>query len=75
MVDKVGSYTVGNLLISLVAGLASFRCLRHTRGPVLVPLAFGGRGVRPDPDDRRDAGRGDLRTGRAPHHRALADHG
>src|SRR5690348_5248087 len=31
-----------------------------------------GGGVRPDPHDRRDPGRGDLRAGRAAHHRAMA---
>ena len=37
MVDKVGSYMIGNILISLVAGLAAFGALRV---PFAVPLAF-----------------------------------
>jgi predicted PurR-regulated permease PerM len=40
MVDKVGSYTVGNLLISLVAGLASFAVFAILGVPFSVPLAF-----------------------------------
>jgi len=40
MVDKVGSYTVGNLLISLVAGLASFAVFAILGIPFAVPLAF-----------------------------------
>src|SRR4029077_9950564 len=40
MVDKVGSYTVGNLLISLVAGLASFALFAILGVPVSAPLAF-----------------------------------
>ena len=40
MVDKVGSYTVGNLLISLVAGLASFALFAILGVPFSVPLAF-----------------------------------
>jgi predicted PurR-regulated permease PerM len=40
MVDKVGSYTVGNQLISLVAGLASFALFAILGVPFSVPLAF-----------------------------------
>jgi predicted PurR-regulated permease PerM len=40
MVDKVGSYTVGNLLISLVAGVASFAVFAILGVPFAVPLAF-----------------------------------
>jgi uncharacterized protein (TIGR00369 family) len=40
MVDKVGSYTVGNLLISLVAGVASFALFAILGIPFAVPLAF-----------------------------------
>jgi predicted PurR-regulated permease PerM len=40
MVDKVGSYMIGNLLISLAAGLASFAVLAALSVPFAVPLAF-----------------------------------
>jgi predicted PurR-regulated permease PerM len=40
MVDKVGSYMIGNLLISLAAGLASFAVLAAFGVPFAVPLAF-----------------------------------
>jgi predicted PurR-regulated permease PerM len=40
MVDKVGDYTSGNILISLVAGLAAFAALSALRVPFAVPLAF-----------------------------------
>jgi predicted PurR-regulated permease PerM len=40
MVDKVGSYMIGNLLISLAAGLASFAVLAGFGVPFAVPLAF-----------------------------------
>lgn len=40
MVDKVGDYMIGNLLISLAAGLASFAALEALGVPFAVPLAF-----------------------------------
>jgi predicted PurR-regulated permease PerM len=40
MVDKVGSYMIGNLLISLAAGLASFTVFAILGVPFAVPLAF-----------------------------------
>jgi predicted PurR-regulated permease PerM len=40
MVDKVGAYMIGNLLISLAAGLASFAVLTALGVPFAVPLAF-----------------------------------
>lgn len=40
MVDKVGSYMIGNILISLVAGLAAFGALAALGVPFAVPLAF-----------------------------------
>jgi len=40
MVDKVGAYTLGNILISLVAGLAAFAALTALRVPFAFPLAF-----------------------------------
>jgi predicted PurR-regulated permease PerM len=40
MVDKVGDYMIGNLLISLTAGLASFAVLEALGVPFAVPLAF-----------------------------------
>jgi len=39
MVDKVGSYMIGNLLISLVAGLTSFLVLWALDVPFALPLA------------------------------------
>jgi predicted PurR-regulated permease PerM len=40
MVDKVGSYMIGNLLISLAAGLAAFIVFSALGVPFAVPLAF-----------------------------------
>jgi len=40
LVDKVGSYMIGNILISLVAGLAAFAALAALGVPFAVPLAF-----------------------------------
>src|SRR5262245_24624738 len=40
MVDKVGDYMIGNLLISLAAGLASFAVFTILGMPFAVPLAF-----------------------------------
>jgi predicted PurR-regulated permease PerM len=40
MVDKVGSYMIGNLLISLAAGLASFALFAILGVSFAVPLAF-----------------------------------
>jgi len=40
MVDKVGSYMIGNLLISLAAGLAAFIVFSALSVPFAVPLAF-----------------------------------
>jgi predicted PurR-regulated permease PerM len=40
MVDKVGAYMIGNLLISLAAGLASFAVFTALGLPFAVPLAF-----------------------------------
>ena len=40
MVDKVGSYMLGNILVSFVAGLAVFAALTALRVPFAVPLAF-----------------------------------
>jgi predicted PurR-regulated permease PerM len=40
MVDKVGSYMIGNLLISLAAGLAAFVVFSALGVPFAVPLAF-----------------------------------
>ncbi len=40
IVDKVGAYTSGNILISLVAGLAAFAALTAARVPLAAPLAF-----------------------------------
>ena len=40
MVDKVGSYMIGNIAISLIAGLAAFAGLTGLGVPFAVPLAF-----------------------------------
>jgi len=40
MVDKVGAYMIGNLLISLAAGVASFAIFMALGVPFAVPLAF-----------------------------------
>jgi predicted PurR-regulated permease PerM len=40
MTDKVGSYMLGNILVSLIAGLAAFAALTALRVPFAVPLAF-----------------------------------
>jgi predicted PurR-regulated permease PerM len=40
MVNKVGDYMIGNLLISLAAGLASFAVFTALGVPFSVPLAF-----------------------------------
>ena len=40
LVDKVGSYMLGNILVSFVAGLAAFAALTVLRVPFAVPLAF-----------------------------------
>ena len=40
MVDKVGAYMIGNLLISVAAGLASFIVFTALAVPFAVPLAF-----------------------------------
>jgi predicted PurR-regulated permease PerM len=39
MVDKVGAYMIGNIIISLIAGLASFIVLQVLGVPYAVPLA------------------------------------
>ena len=40
MVDKVGSYMIGNIAISLIAGVATFVALTALGVPFAVPLAF-----------------------------------
>ncbi len=40
VVDRVGAYMVGNLLISLVAGVAAFIAFEVLRVPFAVPLGF-----------------------------------
>ena len=40
MVDKVGAYMIGNLLISLAAGVTSFAVFTGLGMPFAVPLAF-----------------------------------
>jgi predicted PurR-regulated permease PerM len=40
MVDKVGSYMIGNILISVIAGVAAFAALTVLGVPFAVPLAF-----------------------------------
>jgi len=40
VVDKVGGYMIGNIIISLIAGLASFIAFSLLGVPFVVPLAF-----------------------------------
>jgi predicted PurR-regulated permease PerM len=40
LIDKVGAYMIGNILISIVAGLAAFAALTGLGVPFAVPLAF-----------------------------------
>jgi len=37
--DKVGAYMIGNVVISLIAGAATFACLEAVRVPFALPLA------------------------------------
>ena len=39
VVDKVGAYMIGNLIISLFAGAGTFACLELVRVPFALPLA------------------------------------
>jgi predicted PurR-regulated permease PerM len=39
VVDKVGAYMIGNLIISLFAGVSTFICLTLLRVPFALPLA------------------------------------
>ncbi|NJC71055.1 AI-2E family transporter [Planosporangium thailandense] len=39
VVDKVGAYMIGNLIISLFAGVSTFMCLSLMRVPFALPLA------------------------------------
>jgi predicted PurR-regulated permease PerM len=39
VVDKVGAYMIGNLIISLFAGVSTFACLELVRVPFALPLA------------------------------------
>src|SRR5438477_259546 len=40
VVDKVGAYMIGNLIISVFAGVSSFICLTALRVPYALPLAL-----------------------------------
>jgi predicted PurR-regulated permease PerM len=40
IVDKVGAYTLGNIVVSLIAGLAAFAALTALRIPLALALAF-----------------------------------
>jgi predicted PurR-regulated permease PerM len=40
LIDKVGAYMIGNIVISIVAGLATFAALTVLGVPFAVPLAF-----------------------------------
>ncbi|MDT5037255.1 MAG: hypothetical protein QOE03_2440 [Micromonosporaceae bacterium] len=40
VVDKVGAYMIGNLIISLFAGVSTFICLELVRVPFALPLAI-----------------------------------
>ena len=39
VVDKVGGYMIGNIVVSLFAGVSTFACLRITQVPFALPLA------------------------------------
>jgi predicted PurR-regulated permease PerM len=39
VVDKVGGYMIGNIIISVVAGVSTFVCLELVRVPFALPLA------------------------------------
>jgi predicted PurR-regulated permease PerM len=39
VVDRVGAYMIGNLIISLIAGVTTFACLEAVRVPFALPLA------------------------------------
>ena len=39
VVDKVGGYMIGNIIISVFAGVSSFACLELVRVPYALPLA------------------------------------
>ena len=40
LIDKVGAYMIGNILVSIIAGLAAFAALTGLGLPFAVPLAF-----------------------------------
>ena len=40
LIDKVGAYMIGNIVVSIVAGLAAFAALTALGVPFAVPLAF-----------------------------------
>ncbi|HEV7898667.1 MAG TPA: AI-2E family transporter [Planosporangium sp.] len=40
VVDKVGAYMIGNLIISLFAGISTFMCLALLKVPFALPLAI-----------------------------------
>ena len=40
VVDKVGGYMIGNIIISVFAGVSSFVCLEAVRVPYALPLAL-----------------------------------
>jgi predicted PurR-regulated permease PerM len=40
VVDKVGGYMIGNIIISLFAGVSTFLCLELVRVPFALPLAM-----------------------------------
>ncbi|MEV6520668.1 AI-2E family transporter [Longispora sp. NPDC051575] len=40
LIDKIGSYMIGNIVISLIAGVAAFAALEILRVPFALPLAF-----------------------------------
>ena len=40
LIDKVGAYMIGNIVVSIVAGLAAFAALTVLGVPFAVPLAF-----------------------------------
>ena len=65
VVDKVGAYMIGNLVISLIAGVTTFVALTALERAVRAAAGGLRRDHRPDPADRRDPRRGGLHGGRA----------
>ena len=73
IVDKVGSYMIGNLLISAIAGVTAFIALWALGVPFGASAGAAGRDHRSHPAHRRHRRRGDLHDRVRGHDRHLAD--